>query len=132
MSHMEQYAVDFADAFLTKMSHHDLMAYLGTENPFDGKGLWDTMGSDVWRATENARETHFRWTNDQLKRHAIGQEVFKDGHQEGQGIEHHWSMMHAEAGRQIVKWRRKHRVSGPKHRFNLGELGVPIRPPNLM
>lgn len=132
MPHMEQYAVDFAEALLAKMNHQDLMAYLGTKNVFDDKGLWDTMGGDVWRAAENANETHFRWTPDQLKRHAIGQELFNDGRQEGQGIEHHWNMMRAEAGKQIDKWRRDHGVRGPRHRFKLGDLGVPIRPSNLM
>ncbi len=132
MPHMEQYAVDFAEALLAKMNHRDLMAYLGTEDVFDGKGLWDTMGGDVWRAAKNERETRFRWTTDQLKRHAIGQQVYNDGRQEGQGIEHHWIMMRVEAGDQIDKWRQSHGVSGPKHRFHLGDLGVPIRPSNLM
>jgi hypothetical protein len=129
---MEQYAVDFAETFLSKVSHSDLMAYLGTENRFDGKGLWDTMGADAWRAAENASKTHFRWSTHQLERHAIGQEVFNDGCQEGQGIEQHWNMMRAEAGRQIEAWRRKHGVTGPKHRFDLDELGVPIRPSDLI
>jgi hypothetical protein len=132
MPHMEQYAVDFAETFLSKMTHRDLMTYLGTDELFDGKGLWDTMGGDVWRAAKNARETRFRWTTDQLKRHAIGQELFNDGQQEGQGIEHHWNMMRAEAGGQIKKWRQDHGVSGPKHSFDMGELEVPIRPSNLM
>lgn len=132
MPHMEQYAVDFAETFLSKVSHSDLMAYLGTENRFDGKGLWDTMGADAWRAAENASKTHFRWSTHQLERHAIGQEVFNDGCQEGQGIEQHWNMMRAEAGRQIEAWRRKHGVTGPKHRFDLDELGVPIRPSDLI
>lgn len=132
MPHMEQYAVDFAEAFLDKMNHQDLMAYLGTEDVFDSKGLWDTMGGDVWRAAQDAHETHFRWTPDQLERHAIGQQVFNDGRQEGQGIEHHWKMVRAEAARQIDDWRRDHGVHGPKHRFDIGDLGVPIRPSNLV
>lgn len=132
MPHMEQYAIDFAEAFLAKMGRPDLMAYLGTGNPFDGLGLWDTMGGDVWRAAENAGETRFRWTTEQLKRHAIGQEVFRDGSQEGQGIEHHWEMMRAEAGRQIDRWREDQGVSGPIHRFDIGDLGVPVRPSSLM